>query len=89
MTRDEDGAIDASMTDDGSIAEPSPPDPGELYGPCRTNGSCDSPLFCAFAMFGSTETHCTMFCSASGLGQSCPEQPSGAPGSCIANVCAR
>jgi hypothetical protein len=90
MTPHDDAGIDASAGgSDGSIVEPLEPGPGEAYGACRADGSCNAPLFCAFATLAGTETYCTMFCSVSGLGQLCPDKPSGNPGACVSSVCAR
>jgi hypothetical protein len=86
------GAIDASDGDmtDGGIVEAPEPKPGETYGPCHADGTCDASLFCTLdPTSGGAATYCTMFCSLSGFGPMCPAQPSGMPGTCFSNVCTR
>jgi len=87
-----DGDVDASTDDmtDGAIVEAPEPKPGERYGACRADGSCDASLFCTLDVTGGGgATYCSQFCSISGLGVMCPAGPSGTPGTCIANVCTR
>jgi hypothetical protein len=86
----DDAEVDASTDGvaDGAIVEAPEPKPGETYGPCRADGSCDASLFCSFDVTrGGGATYCSLLCSLSGLGPMCPAGPSGTPGTCIANVC--
>lgn len=73
-------------------ADPSSePSPGDAYGPCRDDGSCGLPMFCAFDAFtGGAERYCAPICDGNGRGPlSCPRRPDGSFALCTGNICLR
>jgi hypothetical protein len=89
-TLTDDAGFDASSGGAGGAThEPTPkraPRPGEAYGPCRANGSCDQPLFCSLDATGTP--YCAAFCS-TGFGTACPPHPSGTEVICVTGICVR
>jgi hypothetical protein len=74
----------------GGMSDPGPK-PGEAFGACRGDGSCDLPMFCMFdALSGGSERYCAPLCNGNGRGGlSCPRRRDGSLSFCVRNVCLR
>lgn len=65
------------------------PQPGELYGDCQTDGSCDDMLLCVNNSSGGlTESYCTTTCDAL-AGMTCPRVRGERMATCLFGICVR
>lgn len=66
------------------------PAPGEAYGECRDDGSCDLPMLCAFDVLSGGDRYCAAVCNGNGFGPlGCPPRQDGSRGLCVGNLCMR
>lgn len=83
------GGVGGEATGGSPVVEEVPA-PGEAYGECRDDGSCDLPMFCAFDVLSGGERYCAAVCNGNGFGAlGCPPRKDGSRGLCVGNLCTR
>jgi len=73
----------------GNVGPGREPEPGEVYGSCLDDGSCDPGLWCiSDSTSGAPMSYCTTSCGALG-GMRCPQTRDGRSATCVLGICVR
>ena len=81
--------IDAGTPDGGNSGPGTPPGPGELYGDCLANGSCNDGMLCVSdGTSGIPMSYCTTTCG--GFADTrCPRPRGDRMATCVLGICVR